>query len=187
MKYVSIDIETTGIEVSESQIIEFAAIIEDSNDIKEFKDLPKYTKIVLHDKVIGTPYAINLNARIFKAIAENDMSYQYVKYEYLAFDFFNWIKTYIKPNENGIITFNAAGKNIGSFDLQHIKNIPNWNLYFKVRHRCIDPGTLFIDWINDETVPSTEDIEKRSGIKIQNFHHALYDAWNVIQVLRTKY
>ncbi len=63
MKYVSIDIETTGTDEKIHQIIEFAAIIEDSENQLNFDEIPKFRRIVLNPekKYVFSSYASNLN------------------------------------------------------------------------------------------------------------------------------
>lgn len=113
--------------------------------------------------------------------------------------FDNWeekIKTIGKEiNERGIIYpsltsgipktyLNVAGKNFGTFDKLFLEKLPKWNLVFKVRSRIIDPGILFLDWKNDESIPGLDKCKERAGIDGVVTHNAVEDAIDVIKLLR---
>ena len=70
MKYVSIDIETTGLDREVCQVLEISVVIEDTRNLKPVEELPHLDLIIEHDTIVGQPYAINMNARIFKILAE---------------------------------------------------------------------------------------------------------------------
>ena len=77
MKFCVIDLETTGFPgkdgtVDELQIIEFGAVIEDTNNILPMSDLPKYNRIIRHEQFIGGAFAINMNSRIFEILAKRE-------------------------------------------------------------------------------------------------------------------
>jgi len=81
----------------------------------------------------------------------------------------------------------AAGKNFGTFDKLFLEQIPQWNQVVKFRSRIIDPSILFVDWKTDEQLPSLNECKERSNVPGIVTHNALEDAWDVIQILRTKY
>lgn len=72
LKYFSVDIETTGLDFEKNQVIEFGAIFEDTNTLVSFKNIPKFKRIIRHDSYVGSAIAINMNARIFKILADYD-------------------------------------------------------------------------------------------------------------------
>ena len=84
-------------------------------------------------------------------------------------------------------TITAAGKNFGTFDKLFLEQIPRWNQIVKFRSRIIDPSILFVDWKNDEQLPSLNECKERANVPGVVTHNALEDAWDVIQTLRTKY
>jgi DNA polymerase III epsilon subunit-like protein len=91
MLYVSIDLETTGLDPNACQVIEFAAVIEDTLNPLPYEELPKFSKLVLHDSVQGELYAVNMNAAIFKELndaKEGDGSYCEVDELYGEFEKF---------------------------------------------------------------------------------------------------
>lgn len=64
MKYVSIDIETSGLDPEKNDILSIAAIIEDTENKLPFLELPKFNAIVLQNEITGSPRAIGMNASI---------------------------------------------------------------------------------------------------------------------------
>ena len=55
MLYVSIDIETSGLNPKKDQILSFAAIIEDTSKALSFEDCPKFYATVIHRRIKGSP------------------------------------------------------------------------------------------------------------------------------------
>lgn len=203
MKYISIDIETTGLDENENQIIEFGAIIEDSNNPKSYEDSKKYRRILLarDRKYIFSSYAAKLNVALISLISDiengkgislenNPNLSQYVIYsDELIQDFRTWLLfNDFKENEKGLVEVVAAGKNFASFDKKFIEAIPDFKSYgLRFHHRTIDPATAFIDWKNDLLPPSTDTCKKRAELEGNVKHEALADAWDVIQLLRKQY
>ena len=58
MKYVSIDIETTGLDPETCQILQVGAVIEDTQNLLPLEELPKFNCIVEHPAYTGSPYAL---------------------------------------------------------------------------------------------------------------------------------
>lgn len=79
MKYVSIDIETTGIDREKCQILSIGAVIEDTNNIKPISELPRFhAAIKLQDRqgFYGEPVALVMNAELIGHIANYAKSNQ---------------------------------------------------------------------------------------------------------------
>jgi len=70
MKYISIDIETTGLEKDRYQILSIGAIIEDTSKKLPFDEIPKFHAAILHNEITGSPFALNMNKKILEAIAQ---------------------------------------------------------------------------------------------------------------------
>jgi oligoribonuclease len=68
MKYISIDLETTGLEKDRYQILSFGAIIEDTENKLPFSEIPKFHAAILHNELTGSPFALNMNKKIIEAI-----------------------------------------------------------------------------------------------------------------------
>ena len=69
MKYVSIDIETTGLDTVNDDILSIGAVIEDTNSPKPIEELPKIHIIVTRERIrTGSLFAINLNKQLIEWI-----------------------------------------------------------------------------------------------------------------------
>lgn len=210
MKYVSIDTETTGLDKEKHQVLSVGAIIEDTELQLPYNEIPKFHRIILRDEIVGSPFAINLNKDLIEMMCaykegntevRNIMEQKYgkifVKEDEVIPDFYRflvengfWTKDCNYPKVTSTtkpITINVAGKNFGTFDKPFMSKLPWFQKLIIVRQRIIDPSNSYVDWMNDETLPSLNECKKRAGIEGEVTHNALEDAWDVIQVLRKKY
>ena len=181
MIYISIDIETTGLDRENDQVIEFSAIIEDTENPKSFEDSHKFHKYIKHDRYSGSAYALGLNKRIFEILAKND-DYDIIALDKLAPKFREWLTLYRIYTE-----FTVAGKNFRDFDYEFLKRLPKWDGWIKTERRTLDPAVLFWNPLIDKKLPNQDECLVRAGIDGKVDHTALGDAWQVIQLLRTKY
>ena len=53
MKYVSIDIETTGLDPKLDQVLEMAAIVEDTEEKLKYSIAPKFRALFVYDRMEG--------------------------------------------------------------------------------------------------------------------------------------
>ena len=58
MIYVSIDIETSGLDHEKHKVLSIGAIIEDTEKKLPYEECPKFNAIVLQNEIIGSPRAI---------------------------------------------------------------------------------------------------------------------------------
>ena len=70
MKYISIDLETTGLEKDRYEILSFGAIIEDTENNLPLSEIPKFHAAILHNEITGSPFALNMNKKIIEAIVQ---------------------------------------------------------------------------------------------------------------------
>lgn len=70
MIYVSIDIETSGLEPLNNSVLSFGAIIEDTSKKLPYEKLPKFNAIILQHQITGAPRAISMNKEIISLIGE---------------------------------------------------------------------------------------------------------------------
>ena len=70
MIYVSIDIETSGLEPLNNSVLSFGAIIEDTSNKLPYEKLPKFNAIILQHQITGAPRAISMNKEIISLISE---------------------------------------------------------------------------------------------------------------------
>ena len=70
MKYIAIDIETTGLDPETCQVLSIGAIVEDTNNIKPLDDLPTFHGAINRRNISGNTYAINMNRELISNIVE---------------------------------------------------------------------------------------------------------------------
>jgi hypothetical protein len=106
MSYVSIDIETTGLNSERHQILEIGAIIDDFENPLPLEQLPKFHCYLHHEEVIGEPYALALNSEILRKISDHDNEkYMFCEVGEVASKFREFL------DYNGLDKITAAGKN----------------------------------------------------------------------------
>ena len=209
MKYVSIDIETSGLNPDMNNVLSIGAIIEDTTKKLPYEELPKFNAIVLQNNIQGSPRAITMNKEIIGLMGE------YLEGKQETRDLLNQTSGYIFCEENEVVkefywfleengfgepntksfihsntkpfTINVAGKNFGTFDKLFLEELQWWKKLIRTRQRVLDPSILCVDWINDNTLPSLTDCKNRMGVKGIVTHNALEDAWDVIEILRKFY
>lgn len=107
MKYVSIDIETTGIDREKCQILSIGAIIEDTTNKKPIEECPQFhAAIKLQDRqgFYGEPVALAMNAELIGHIANyakssqeekddivNMTGMQFLEESEIATEFYYWL------------------------------------------------------------------------------------------------
>jgi hypothetical protein len=74
MKYVSIDIETTGIDNENTQTLSIGLVVEDTVDIKPIEELPKLEIAIIRERIEGEIFAINMNRQLIADILEYKMA-----------------------------------------------------------------------------------------------------------------
>jgi len=196
MLYVSIDLETTGLDAENCQILEFGAVLEDTNNILPLDELPTFHAYIKHPggNISGNIFALNLNAGIIanlKNEKELKDEYQYLKPDELADTFLAWLKIQgleIKESYGNFhTTITVAGKNFAGFDRKFLNKIPGFSKKIRIRQRVIDPAVLFVDWKEDECLPSLDECKVKAGIVGVVTHLAVDDAMDVIKLLRKSY
>lgn len=171
--YVSIDLETTGLDADYCQIIEFGAVIDDW--VTPVQQLQRFHRYVKHERIVGEPFALAMNAAILRKIAEEGG----YPNEQLFASFNDWLLTYYRLS----LPVTVTGKNFASFDLPFIRRLPGYRPGV-FRHRFIDPGSMFWQPDVDETPPSTALCLERAGLDTHVPHTAVEDAMNVIRLIR---
>lgn len=195
MKYVSMDIETTGLDRVTNDILEFAAVIDDFKDQKPIDELPTFQAYVYKENstYVGNPYALSMHPKIFRVLAEREkhpeLNFHSVNSLMYAFSNFLSKNGYPFNEDKGQFTVNPCGKNFGSFDRPFLDTkIPkeHWSdVYF--HHRILDPATLYFDPLTDEELPDTKTCMERAGITGEVEHTALADSKVVVQLIRHAY
>jgi len=190
MHLLSIDIETTGLDPKQHQIIEFAAVYTDTLDPLRVR--AEFRRLVSHPMYIGEAVALAMNADIFREIdaawkrrtekwpVDIDKS-EVVTLEELLREFCGWVNGF----RSGESRITLTGKNVGSFDLAFLRMIEGWDEYKKgmrIGHRCLDVGPLY--WSPfDEVMPDLKTCLKRAGLVDMVAHRALNDAHAVLDCI----
>jgi len=181
--YVSIDIETTGID-DKSHILQISAVYDDlTSPISELKtiDLPIKHEVLTHCE----PYAMGMNA----ALLQNMMNKDFKTYSTssAAKELLKFLEEVQQTDDKGrkqkII---MAGKNVASFD------IPKLKLFFGsdeqmiskyIHYKTLDVGSLYYDVFKDNV--SLSEINKLTN-RAAVSHNALDDAFDVVHAIRHK-
>jgi hypothetical protein len=197
MKYVSIDIETTGLDSEACQILQIGAVIEDTADPKPLEELPKFMCILEHEKYSGQPTALSMNSWILKILSgmeglSKDDRIEYRKANHIipaalaAKQLQMWLMANgFKMESTGAVKINAAGKNFATFDKLFLQKLPSWGSCIQMRQRIIDPAILCTDWAEDDSLPNLNTCLKRFDLPGEVTHDACQDALDVIRVIRS--
>jgi hypothetical protein len=70
MIYVSIDIETTGLDPLSNNVLSIGAIIEDTSKKLPYNECPKFNAIVLNKQLQGSPRAVTMNKEVISMIGD---------------------------------------------------------------------------------------------------------------------
>lgn len=195
MKYLSIDIETTGLNPETCQILSIGIILEDTSKKLPFNEIPKLHLILKETSISGEAFALNMNSRLISLINDYSQLASENKKElskslgaiFTSKEEATWeIRNFIK--QNGVIgRISIAGKNYSEFDKKFLKRLPGWEV-LEFNRRVLDPAILFVDWENDDATPTLSLCKSRAGFPSDVVtHDAVEDAWDVVELLRTKY
>jgi hypothetical protein len=193
VRYVSLDIETTGLNPDIHQVIEVGMI--------RSWDNTSLRLLIIQESYNCNPYCCNLHGDLWKEIQEvphlKDVESRYDCGEALLPALFKtsdgWLpvksKIYFTEEQEwacspeNISTMisswyegeTLAGKNLASFDLKFLPK-------FKHPHRILDPGPMYVTK-EDDKIPNLGECLKRAGMNPQVDHTALSDARAVIRVV----
>lgn len=189
MKYVSIDLETTGLDPDTCDVIEFAAVVDDTlkPDIP-VEQLPSFRRLVRREIYRGEPYALAMHGDLLREAAGTTQPA--CSPEMLYADFRQWCKEreligrWNEPPQKILV----AGKNFAGFDLRFLRRMRDdegirgaWDEIFS--HRVLDPAMLFA-LAEDDRPPSLEQCLDRAGFVKSVSHQALDDARDVVRCIR---
>lgn len=104
MKYISIDIETTGLDSERHEILSIGAILEDTTKKLPKDECPKFYAIIPRNEITGSPVAMQMNAQLIDDIAEFKKKNPklvdnkcFMEEDMVAKNFYDWLYT------NGIV------------------------------------------------------------------------------------
>ena len=196
MRYLSIDIETTGLNPENCDIVQFAAVLDDLKNPKPLVELPKFEAIIIkRDGYQGHPFALSMHSNLFRkidtAIKKNLDVCPETGVRFLQIcELPQALEVFLLSNgfdqKYGKMYVNVAGKNIGQFDLPFLNaKIKDWGS-IKFLSRVIDPAILYFDIQNDISLPDMKTCLERADLAEEVAHTALEDALVVVKLLRKK-
>ncbi len=186
MRYLSLDIETTGVNPDRDQILQVSAIIDDTTKPEiPVEELNHFTCFIRRPEYTGNAYALNMNSWILALLSgRSKEAPKYAIHDSEVFDdnHTEWVinmNEWLKENfPSGKIV--VAGKNVAGFDIPFMPSL----IRSKFAHRTIDPTMLWTDWANDLIPPDLKLCKQRAGINTPVAHDAREDAMDVIRLLR---
>jgi len=177
LRYVSIDIETTGLNPETCQILEIGAVWEDWT--KPIHELPVYHRLVYHKEYRGSAYALAMNANLLRHLSGQREPW-WRDLDQVADDFAAWLT---ECGWDGKAALTPAGKNFASFDRQFLKRLPRFEQVVKLSHRTLDPAVLW--WrAEDDKLPDSKTCYERAGLDNKVAHTAVEDALAVVRLIR---
>lgn len=193
--YVSLDLETTGLDLQKSQILQIGAVFDDG---KSPIDKLQTLNILVDNETItyGESYAMGMNAWIFKELFDKNSKFEkqsltialqklWLLLSEAAERAYEWDVANGKqsPRKN----IQIAGKNVGSFDLAILANqgatVDQAGVTAPADHRTIDVGSMYFeDFGRNAGLNSINKLTGRDGVS----HDALQDAFDVVTAIRHK-
>jgi hypothetical protein len=187
MRFVAVDIETTGLEPGKHGIVEFGAVFADLAGTFE----PKTLHLQVHpEDMVWSSYCLNLHrdliTEILAAKPEDHEPRVLPNPLLIGMHLRAWLISvceHTKPNGD-FEKVTGAGKNFGSFDLQFLLKSGGCNGIF--RHRNLDPTPYYLK-PEDTVPPELKLCKERAGLEPRVAHRALADAWDVVDLLQGKF
>lgn len=190
--YVSLDIETTGLEPGRHSIIELGAVIDDLES--PIGELPTFRCLIDNEYIVANSYALGMHvdSGLLKELQNPDDDTQVLEPDVVGLAFKNWMirngVPYESPEfseeEDSTARPVAAGKNVSSFDINHLETLPDFTDHVKFHHRVLDPGSMYFDPEKDTVPPNLSTCLERAGLDSEVAHTAIDDSLDVIKLIR---
>ncbi|WP_375435906.1 hypothetical protein [uncultured Hymenobacter sp.] len=189
MRYISLDLETSGGRPQRHQILELAAVVEDTKHPLPLPELPAFRRIVRHPEYVGTAGALALNARLLQELAGKEPNPELCTPDELLPQLRDFLLQHnFKTDKNDCISVTMAGKNIASFDLGFLRELPGYGTLVRAEPAMLDPAVFYLNWRKDSRLPTMTICKARAGFTDTSVaHEALADALDVVQLLRPFY
>ena len=214
MQYVSLDIETTGLDPKKNQIVEVGAVLDTLGDTSILVgNLPMFRAVIMHEEMLMGAYCSNLHRDLWleinnvqsnygdqikekgyielvkPSIFRNSLTNYYCTPEKLEDLLYTWLSIHIGNNVVDVandvpIKINVAGKNPGTFDIPFLKALPGWEGLIDFQRRIIDPAILCV-CPDDEHLPNLQECLKRCAIAKTVTHTAVDDGLDIVKIIRT--
>lgn len=172
MRYLAIDLETTGLDVQTAGIFHLAATVGDTAFPDPLAELSLLLNPWYHNQHVEfEPYAMMMNARYIANIATGPTPTYSL--QAASTDLFDFIRINFPT---GKVT--AAGKNIRSLDLPVLQRLGFRMDVF--HHRTLNVGNLFVT-PQDDHLPDLKACLQRAGLPAEVSHDALDDCKQVVR------
>jgi hypothetical protein len=166
--FVALDLETLGLG-RKAPIIEVGAL--------------------LADWMTGDVLSASMHPTILRRIALKEPPFNYTCVENIVDYFHMWLVDCRKSfPQLATRKFTLAGKNLGTFDLPALeKQCPSWQPWFNrnCHHRILDPGNLFWNPAEDDTLPNSDTCRDRAHIERaeEEKHNAIEDCEDIVKMV----
>lgn len=189
MRYISLDLETSGGKPQRHQILELAAVVEDTKRPRPLADLPVFRRAVRHHEYVGTAGALALNARLLEELARKEPNPEICPPDELLPQLREFLLAQgFKADKHNCVTVTMAGKNIASFDLGFLRELPGYGTLVRAEPAMLDPAAFYLNWKKDSRLPTMSICKARAKFEDDTIaHEAVADALDVIQLLRPFY
>lgn len=188
MRFLSIDLETTGLDPRYDEIIQFGCVLDEIGNSVPVSELPSFAAYIDRKRWNGQAFALQMNHEHLRRIAMKTPGYNYLEADQLGSMFRDWLLNQgFQHEKDGRIKVMCAGKNFGTFDMRFLCCHNGFTDFINMHQRVIDPATLFFDPSKDETLPNLATCLQRSGLPSIITHDAVDDARQVVSLLRYKW
>lgn len=178
--YISVDIETTGLDPDRHQILEIGAVA--WVDDRCISMQPTFNRYIRPEgDIVGSPYALAMNMRLLEKLKSGGG----ISIQGALKSFRDWCSELGASNANKAT---LVGKNFGSFDLQFLRRHVDWPSHL-FTYRNLEVGSLYA---TREGIPKLEDcIGEEEMRHFGNVfpgepHEAVYDAAMALEAVRQK-
>ena len=184
MRYIALDLETTGLNPKTDQILSVGMVIENTNNQEPLDQLPKLHLYVIRDRISGSVAAIAMNKFIIDSIdlynnigvAREDVTYVHPE------QIIPFICGFLADNNMFLIPVTIAGKN-PNFDISFLKELEGYEKLY-IGRRVLDPTILYTKFSTDWSPPDLRECLERAGIDKRVSHDAIEDSLDIIRLFR---
>ncbi len=184
---LSIDVETTGLDPENDQVLEIGAVI-DFDGTGLIDQLPTFRCLVRHPQYKGQPYAIQLNVEIFRVLAGlKEECVNIFPPEVAIQELYKFIAL---NTPAGVKKVTPAGKNFAGFDRPFVRGVCpvlfDQLIAPRLAYRTFDAGNLYWQPEDGFNLPGLEECLHRADMQATGLHTAVGDAIDVIRLIRYK-
>lgn len=181
--YLSLDIETTGLNSDRHQILEVAGVLNLNH--MDVRSCPNFRFLVKPEgDIIGNPYALVMNQRLLSMLADGKGIPAAEVGLMIAEVMQVWKERYGDPDTK----FHLLGKNVSGFDYQFVKKqIPGWPDHL-IHYRMLDIGSMYATM---KGIPGQSELDKEVSARLLfdegSEHQAYPDACVALELARQKF